>query len=173
MEILSMKTFFLDVLGFNNLVSEPYIFIFQEVLWPEMHLDSHCRANWSSHPLIILGIFPCWAWVILSCQDSYFVLSWDTMLTKELRYLFICLSKLLENWSFNFFRISHGLRTPNEGRNQRYLYENLGWCGRQNMFRSYLKIWEWEWIFGRAVKSIMVRKICLHTGTDYGRPERK
>ena len=25
--------------------------------------------------------------------------------------------------------------------------------GRQNMLRSYLKIWEWEWIFGRVVKA--------------------
>ena len=25
--------------------------------------------------------------------------------------------------------------------------ENLGRCGRQNMLRPYLKIWEWEWIF--------------------------
>ena len=42
------------------------------------------------------------------------------------------------------------LRTSNEGINQR----NLGWCGRQNMLRSYLKILEWEWIFGHAVKAI-------------------
>ena len=34
---------------------------------------------------------------------------------------------------------------------------SLVWCGRQNMLRLYLKIWEWEWnsltqwIFGRAV----------------------
>ena len=31
---------------------------------------------------------------------------------------------------------------------------NLGWCGRQNMLRPYLKIWEWELIFSRAVKGI-------------------
>ena len=33
-------------------------------------------------------------------------------------------------------------------------YENLGRCGRQNMLRPYLKIWEWEWISGPAVKAI-------------------
>ena len=49
---------------------------------------------------------------------------------------------------------THGLRTPNEGINQRYVYEKLGRCGRQNMLRPYLKIYEWEWIFGRAVKAI-------------------
>ena len=32
--------------------------------------------------------------------------------------------------------------------------ENSGRCGRQNMLPPYLKIWEWEWIFGRAVKAI-------------------
>ena len=33
-------------------------------------------------------------------------------------------------------------------------YENLGRCGRQNMLRPYLKIWDWEWIFGPAVLAI-------------------
>ena len=32
--------------------------------------------------------------------------------------------------------------------------ENLGRCGRQNMLRPYLKIWEWEWIFGCTVKAV-------------------
>ena len=47
----------------------------------------------------------------------------------------------------------HGLRTPNEGINQRNLKiwadvaDEIG-------FALYLKIWEWEWIFGRAVKAI-------------------
>ena len=61
--------------------------------------------------------------------------------------------------------IVHGLRTPNEGINQRYL---KNWadarCGRQNMLRPYLKIWEWEWIFGCAVKAISslgIRSPCL------------
>ena len=38
---------------------------------------------------------------------------------------------------------AHGLRTPNEGINQRN-FKILGRCGRQNMLRTYLKIWEWE-----------------------------
>ena len=33
-------------------------------------------------------------------------------------------------------------------------YENFGRCGRRNMLRSYLKIWEWEQIFGSALKAI-------------------
>ena len=32
--------------------------------------------------------------------------------------------------------------------------ENLCRCGRQNMLQPYLNIWEWEWIFGCAVKTI-------------------
>ena len=42
--------------------------------------------------------------------------------------------------------------------------ENYGRCGRQNMLRPYLKFWEWEWIFGRAVKAISspgVRSPCI------------
>ena len=41
-------------------------------------------------------------------------------------------------------------------------FGNLGRYGKQNMLRPYLKIWEWEWIFGRAVKTIAslgVRKV--------------
>ena len=45
---------------------------------------------------------------------------------------------------------ARGLRTPNEGINQRYL---KNWA-RQNMLRPHLKIWDWDWIFGRAVKAI-------------------
>ena len=36
----------------------------------------------------------------------------------------------------------------------RHKSENLGRCGRQNMLWPYLKIWDWGWIFGRAVKAI-------------------
>ena len=32
--------------------------------------------------------------------------------------------------------------------------ESLGQWGRQNLLRPYLKIWEWELIFSRAVKAI-------------------
>ena len=32
--------------------------------------------------------------------------------------------------------------------------EKLGGYGRPNMLWPYLKIWDWDWIFGRAVKAI-------------------
>ena len=50
-----------------------------------------------------------------------------------------------------------------QGRHKSKKSENLGQCGRQNMLRPYLKIWDWEWIFGRAVKVISspgIRSLC-------------
>ena len=44
--------------------------------------------------------------------------------------------------------------TDTQWRHKSKKSENLGRCGRQNMLQPYLKIWEWEWIFGRAVKAI-------------------
>ena len=44
--------------------------------------------------------------------------------------------------------------TDTQWRHTSNISEKLGRCGRQNMLRPYLKIWEWEWIFGRAVKAI-------------------
>ena len=45
--------------------------------------------------------------------------------------------------------------------------ENLGRCGRQNMLRLYLKVWEWELIFGCAVKansSLGIRTLLISIG---------
>jgi hypothetical protein len=47
----------------------------------------------------------------------------------------------------------HGLRTPNEGINQRNL-KNWADVADKIMLRPYLKIWDWDLIFGRAVKAI-------------------
>ena len=54
---------------------------------------------------------------------------------------------------YNSFR-SKPWTTDNQWRHKSKKYENLGWYGRQNMLWLYLKICEWEWIFGRAVKAI-------------------
>ena len=32
--------------------------------------------------------------------------------------------------------------------------DKLSRCGRLNMLPPYLKIWDWDWVFGRAVKAI-------------------
>ena len=44
--------------------------------------------------------------------------------------------------------------TDTQWRHKSNISEKMGRCGRQNMLPPYLKIWEWEWIFGRAVKAI-------------------
>ena len=44
--------------------------------------------------------------------------------------------------------------TDTQWRHKSKITEKLGRCGRQNMLPPYLKIWEWEWIFGHAVKAI-------------------
>ena len=44
--------------------------------------------------------------------------------------------------------------TDTQWRHKSKKSENLGRCGGQNMLWPYLKIWEWELIFGRAVKAI-------------------
>ena len=45
-------------------------------------------------------------------------------------------------------------RTTDTQRHKSKKSENLGRCGRQNMLWMYLKIWDWDWIFGCAVKAI-------------------
>ena len=54
--------------------------------------------------------------------------------------------------------------TDTQWRHKSEKSENLGRCGRQNMLRPYLKTWDLDWIFGRAVKassSLGVRSLCL------------
>ena len=47
----------------------------------------------------------------------------------------------------------YGLRTLIEGINQRYL-KNWADVAKKICFWPYQKIWDWDWIFGRAVKAI-------------------
>ena len=44
--------------------------------------------------------------------------------------------------------------TDTQWRHKSKISEKLGWCGRQNMLPPYLEIWDWDWIFGRAVNTI-------------------
>ena len=66
---------------------------------------------------------------------------------------------------YYFFSTSFWTRTTDtQWRHKSKISEKLGRCGRQNMLWPYLKIWEWEWFFGRAVKAISslgVRSPCL------------
>jgi hypothetical protein len=49
---------------------------------------------------------------------------------------------------------SGSLTTDTQWRHKSKISEKLGRCGKQNMLWPYLKIWDWDWIFGRAVKAI-------------------
>ena len=54
--------------------------------------------------------------------------------------------------------------TDTQWRHKSKKSENLGQCGRKNMLWPYLKICEWELIFGHAVKLIsspVIRSPCL------------
>ena len=59
--------------------------------------------------------------------------------------------------------------TDTQWRHKSKISENLGRCGRQNMLPPYLKIWDWHWIFGRAVKDISsldVRSPCVRASNQ-------
>ena len=56
--------------------------------------------------------------------------------------------------------------TDTQWRHKSNISEKLGRCGRQNRLQPYLKIWDWDWIFGRsvnAIPSLGVRSPCNHT----------
>ena len=60
--------------------------------------------------------------------------------------------------------------TDTQWRHESKISEKLGRCGRQNMLPQYLKIWDWDWIFGRAVKAISslgVRSPCCNSSCRY------
>ena len=63
-------------------------------------------------------------------------------------------------------KLSSTRTTDTQWRHKSKKSENLGRCGRQNMVRSYLKIWDWELIFDSAVNAISspdVRGPCLQS----------
>ena len=65
-----------------------------------------------------------------------------------------------QNPNSNWYSLKHGT----QWRHKSKISENLGRCGRQNMLWPHLKIWDWDWIFGRAVKAISclgVRSLCF------------
>ena len=78
-------------------------------------------------------------------------LTWQLMLGSLYRYHFLSCP-----WT-----------TDTQWRHKSKISEKLGRCGRKNMLRPYLKIWEWEWIFGRAVKAISSRGVRSPCHTVY------
>ena len=68
-----------------------------------------------------------------------------------------CIHYIPNQYLLEFCSINLLIKSPTtdtQWRQKSKISEKLGRCGRQNMLPPYLKIWEWEWIFGRAVKAI-------------------
>ena len=59
-----------------------------------------------------------------------------------------------KNYLLYIYYVLFSRTTDTQWRHKTKISEKLGWCGRQNMLWPYLEIWEWELIFGRAVKVI-------------------
>ena len=120
----------------------------------------------------LIGIFPLYNW-----NDFLFLIGiFSFFLTFRVLYFSFwnCTLLLKSKYSCYFFMIFLKIRyslavmeryavlvgqiiprtMDTQWRHESKKYEYLGWCVRQNMLRPYLKIWEWELIFGRAVKAI-------------------
>ena len=88
-----------------------------------------------------------------------------TFINKKLVYFSFFKVLFLFFWANDDTGSLSGPRTTDtQWRHNSKKCENLGQCGRQNMLRPYLKMWEWELIFGLAVKAISspgVRSPCF------------
>ena len=81
--------------------------------------------------------------------------------TKKVDYRHLPLYLAIYAWKGKHARAP---TTDTQWRHKSKKSENLGQCGTQNMLRPYLRIWEWELIFVRAVKAISspgVRSLCF------------
>ena len=68
---------------------------------------------------------------------------------------------ILDNKHLLLIWWGHDRITDTQWRHRSKKSENLGRCGKQNMLWSYLKIGEWEWIFGCTVlKAISSLGVC-------------
>ena len=95
---------------------------------------SFCGIVNDRNHLFGLGPKPILKWVILSQAN------WNLTQTSKFKLWSTFLLSKYSTWIF--------------------ICRNLGRCARQNMPRPYLKIWEWELIFGHAVKTISSPDIC-------------
>ena len=71
----------------------------------------------------------------------------------HLLYLYIIFFHKILNF-LSFLCCFRSQTTDTQWRHKSKISERLGRCGRHNMLWPYLKIWDWDWIFGRAVKAI-------------------
>ena len=89
----------------------------------------------------------------MSCTSCLHIAQWWEFLTKVAFFYALPFlhNSVVQNVELKDNSQTHELQTPSEGINLK-ISEKLGWYGRQNMLRPYLKIW--EWILGRSVKAI-------------------
>ena len=123
-------------------------------------------------------------WMFSLCAEFTIYLIWKLLLWKVLYVKRVCGLNLIGMRADTFISfdqflhagIHKGLElkklsprdkprtTDTQWRHKSKISEKLGRCGIQNMLRPYLKIWDWDWIFGRAVEAISslgVRTPCL------------
>ena len=122
-------------------------------------------SNWNIS-LFLIGIFS----FFLTFRVLYFSFWNCTLLLKSKYscYFFMIFLKIRYSLAvMEWYAVLVGQIIPRtmdtQWRHESKKYEYLGWCGRQNMLRPYLNIWEWEWIFGRAVKASVVRGLSDQT----------
>ena len=92
--------------------------------------------------------------------------SWNSIRGSILNFMDF---KIIQNFSFcssghSIYSSLHSRTTDTQWRRNSKKPEILSRCGRQNMLWPYLKIWDCDLIFGRAVKAISstgVRSPCL------------
>ena len=79
----------------------------------------------------------------LRCSN-YYMCSWTLIYTK---FLFLFSTKKEQE-------LCRARTTDTQWRHESKKFENLGRCGKWSMLQPNLKIWDWELIFGHAMKAI-------------------
>ena len=86
-------------------------------------------------------------------NTTFSMISFSTVfLTLEVDINYIHLLSFLPFLYLLFFNQKIPQATDTQWRHKSKISEKLGRCGRHNLLRPYLKIWEWEWIFGCTVQ---------------------
>ena len=110
-------------------------------------------------------------WEYYVCKNVSFFQNYHPSSNSIFRIIFdsIYLSAIYNQWIFSLALLSFPpiltighiwhlspRTTDTQWRHKSKISEKSGRCGRQNMLWPYLKIWEWEWIFGCAVKAYIL-----------------
>ena len=99
----------------------------------------------------------------VNCRDlhfTYFIIWKISDLQRDLassRCLYCAVETLIQSWATSHFTLGWIIQekfvylvprtTDTQWRHKSKISENLGQCGRQNMLRPYLKVWDLDWNF--------------------------